>query len=168
MLKNTHPDSFEIPKTSAKTVYVTPCTRQYSHAANCLSSDVGPGTKLAGVKTIPSHKILSRWLNVMLFMRIFSKNSSVTFLVIELSLLLLSDVLVSSGFTRFSIFIPQNSHYSSNEVDDVFIIFLFHEMSCSFQQTFMEVSPLSFSLSRYQKKEIIHTSAYCSHTLFLT
>ena len=58
-----------------------------------------------------------------------------------------------SGSTRLSIFIPQNSHYSSNVVDDVLIILFFHEMSCSFQQTFMEESPLSFSYSRYQKKK---------------
>ena len=70
-----------------------------------------------------------------------------------------------SGSTRLSIFIPQNSHYSSNVVDDVLIIFFFHEMSCSFQQTFVEESPLSFPLSQCQKKEIIHTSAWCS-TIF--
>ena len=58
-----------------------------------------------------------------------------------------------SGSTRLLIFIPQNSHYSSNVVDDVVIMFFFHEMSCSFRQTFVEESPPSFSLSRCQKKK---------------
>ena len=47
----------------------------------------------------------------------------------------------------------QNWIYRCNIVDDVLIIFYFHEMSCSFQQTFVEKSPLSFSLSRCQKKK---------------
>ena len=73
-----------------------------------------------------------------------------------------------SGSTRLSIFIPQNSHYSSNIADNVLIIFFFREMNCSFKQTFVEESPLSFSLSPCQKKQIIHASALCSRTLFLT
>ena len=79
-------------------VYVTPCASLYSDAANCLSGDVR--TKLVGVKTSPSHKVLSRELNVMRLMRIFSKNSSSLFLVIELAPLLLPDVLVSSESTK--------------------------------------------------------------------
>ena len=67
--------------------------------------------------------------------------------------MLFSGISFSSGSTRLSIFIPQSSRYSSNVVDDVLIIFFFHEMSCSFKQTFMEERPLSFSLSRCQKKK---------------
>ena len=104
MLKNTHPDSLEIPKTSSKTVYVTPCASLYSDAANCLSGDVG--TKQVGVRTSPSHKVLSKGLNVMRLMRMFSENSSSLFLVIEFAPLLLSDVLVSSESTNLSTFIP--------------------------------------------------------------
>ena len=59
-----HLDSFKIPKTSSKTMYVTPCASLYIDAANCLSGDVGSSTKLVGVKTSPSHKVLSRRLNV--------------------------------------------------------------------------------------------------------
>ena len=57
-----HPDSFEFPKTSSKMVYVTPCASQ-NDADDCLSGDVG--AQLVGVKTSPSHKVLSRGLNVM-------------------------------------------------------------------------------------------------------
>ena len=79
LLKNMHPDSFEIPKTSSKTVYGTPCASRYSDAANCLSGDVGSGTKLVGVKISPSHKVLSRKLNAVRLMCIFSKNSAPLF-----------------------------------------------------------------------------------------
>ena len=149
-------------------VYVTLCASRYCDAANYLSGDVGSGTKLVGVKTCPSHKVLSRRLNVVRLMRIFSENSLslfwlqslvhcsflthllqkfvVTFLVVQLSPFLLSDVSVSSGSTSLSTFIPQNSHYSNNAIDDVLIIFFFQETSCSFQQTFVLESPLSFSL----------------------
>ena len=97
-----HPDSFKILKTSCKRVYVTPCASLYSDAANCLSVDVGSSTKLVGVKTSPSHKVLSRSLNVNLLSKFL-----VTFLVIELDPLLLSDVSVSSGSTRLSILSPK-------------------------------------------------------------
>ena len=70
-----HPDSFEIPKASSKTVYVTPNPGLYSDAANCLSGDVGSGTKLVGVKISPSFNVLSRRLNIAQLMRIFSENS---------------------------------------------------------------------------------------------
>ena len=79
MLKNTHPDSFEIPKTFSKMVYVTPCASLYGDAANGLSGDVGSSTKLVGVKTSLSHKALSRRLNVVRLMRIFPENSSSLF-----------------------------------------------------------------------------------------
>ena len=81
--------------------------------------------------------------------------------------MLFSGVSFSSGCTRLSIFIPQNSHYPSNVVDDVLIIFFFHEMSCSFQQTFVEERPLSFSLSRCQKKRNhLCFSLMQPHTIF--
>ena len=97
-----HPDSFKILKTSFKRVYVTPCASLYSDAANCLSGDVGSSTKLVGVKTSPSHKVLSRSFNVNLLSKFL-----VTFLVIEFDPLLLSYVSVSSGSTRLSILSPK-------------------------------------------------------------
>ena len=131
---------FQRPKASSKKVCVTTCASLYSDTANFLSGDIGSSTKLVGVKTSPSHKVLSRRLNVVRLTRIFSENFSSLF---SLGPLLFSNVLVSSGSPRLSVFIPQNSHYSSNVVDDVLIIFFFHKMSCSFQQTFVEESPLS-------------------------
>ena len=78
-MKNTHPESFEIPKTSSKTVYVTPGASLYSDAANCLSGDVAFGITLVGVMTSSSHKELSRRLNVVRLMRIFCENFSSLF-----------------------------------------------------------------------------------------
>ena len=92
---------------SSKTVSVTPCASLYSNAANCLSGNADSGTKLVGVKTSPSHKVLSRRLNVVWLMCIFSKSSS--------------------SIAPFWCF-PQNSHYSSNVVDNVLVIFFFHEI----------------------------------------
>ena len=79
LAENIHPDFFGIPKTSSKTVYVTLCASLYSDTANCLCGNVGCGTKLVGVKTSPSHKVLSRRLNVVRLIRIFSENLSSLF-----------------------------------------------------------------------------------------
>ena len=107
MLKNMHPDFFEMPKTSSKIVYVTQRASLYSDAAKCLSGNVGSSTKLVGVKTSPSHKVLSRMLKVVIDAHLLRK-FLLTFFVIEPGPLLLSDISVSSGSTRLSIFIPQN------------------------------------------------------------
>ena len=91
---------------SSKMVSVTLNASLYSDAANCLSGNVGFGTKLVGVKTSPSHKVLSRRLNAVWMMCIFSK--------------------CSSSIAPFWCF-PQNSHYPGKIVDDVLVIFFFHE-----------------------------------------
>ena len=65
---------FQNPKKSSKIVYVTPCASLYSEATNCPSGDVGSNANLVGVKTSPSHKVLSRRLNLVRLMRIFSEN----------------------------------------------------------------------------------------------
>ena len=55
------------------------CASLYSDAANCLFGDLGSSTKLVGVKTSPSHKVLGRRLNVVRLMRIFFENSASLF-----------------------------------------------------------------------------------------
>ena len=57
--------------------------------------------------TSSSHKELSRGLIVVRLMRIFCENFLSLFLALELHPLLFSDILVSSGSTRLSIFIPK-------------------------------------------------------------
>ena len=102
-----HLDFFEMQKTSSKIVYITPRASLYSNAANCLSGNVGSSTKLVGVKTSRSHKVLSRMLKVVIDAHLLQK-FLVTFFVIELGPLLLSDISVSSESTRLSIYVPQN------------------------------------------------------------
>ena len=70
---------FRNPKNVFQDGVCTLCASLYSVAANCVSGDVGSSTELVGVKTSPSHKVLSRRLNVVRLMRVFSENSSSLF-----------------------------------------------------------------------------------------
>ena len=164
-----HLDSFKIPKTSSKTMYVTPCASLYIDAANCLSGDVGSSTKLVGVKTSPSHKVLSRRLNVVDWCASLQKIPRHFFGYRARSI---------APFWRFGLkwvheafdFYPpklplleQRRWWRRDHV-----LLPWNELPLPTNFRGRKPAFFFFVAMSKKKKEITHASAWCSRTLFLT
>ena len=93
-----YPDSLEIQNTSSQTVFVISGAKLYSVGVICLTSDVGPDAKLAGMRTSSFQNVFSwKLYAVDKIISHYLHKLIISLLVIELVPLLIFEVSMAAG-----------------------------------------------------------------------